>query len=97
MVQRGPYDAHTLTEYASRLGIEMQVGLHTGECEITDGKVGGIGAAIGVQVANKAAPGEVIVSATVKDLVAGSGIIFDDQGTHQFPNIPGEWRYSVRT
>jgi pimeloyl-ACP methyl ester carboxylesterase/DNA-binding winged helix-turn-helix (wHTH) protein len=84
--------AHAITEYASRLGIEMQVGLHTGECEITEGKVGGIGAEIGVQVANKAAPGEVIVSSTVKDLVAGSGITFDDKGTHSFPGIPGEWR-----
>ncbi len=84
--------AHTVSEYASHLGIEMQVGLHTGECEITDGKVGGTGAEIGVQVANKAAPGEVIVSSTVKDLVAGSGITFDDKGTHEFPGIPGEWR-----
>ena len=84
--------ARAISEYASRLGIEMQVGLHTGECEIADGKVGGIGAEIGVQVANKAAPGEVIVSSTVKDLVAGSGITFDDKGTHQFPGIPGEWR-----
>jgi pimeloyl-ACP methyl ester carboxylesterase/DNA-binding winged helix-turn-helix (wHTH) protein len=84
--------AHAITEYASRLGIKMQVGLHTGECEIQGGKVGGIGAEIGVQVANKAAPGEVIVSGTVKDLVAGSNITFDEKGTHQFPNIPGEWR-----
>jgi pimeloyl-ACP methyl ester carboxylesterase/DNA-binding winged helix-turn-helix (wHTH) protein len=84
--------AHTISEYATRLGIEMQVGLHTGEVEVTDGKVGGIGAEIGVQVANKAAPGEVIVSSTVKDLVAGSGITFDDKGTHQFSGIPGEWR-----
>jgi pimeloyl-ACP methyl ester carboxylesterase/DNA-binding winged helix-turn-helix (wHTH) protein len=83
---------HAITEYASRLGIKMQVGLHTGECEIQGGKVGGIGAEIGVQVANKAAPGEVIVSGTVKDLVAGSNITFDEKGTHQFPNIPGEWR-----
>ena len=52
------------------------MGLHTGECEMTDGKVGGIAAEIGVQVANKAAPGEVLVSSTVKDLVAGSGITF---------------------
>jgi pimeloyl-ACP methyl ester carboxylesterase/DNA-binding winged helix-turn-helix (wHTH) protein len=84
--------AHAITEYASRLGIEMQVGLHTGECEITDGKVGGIGAEIGVHVTSKAAPGEVIVSSTVKDLVAGSGITFEDKGTHSFPGIPGEWR-----
>jgi class 3 adenylate cyclase len=84
--------AHAITEYACRLGIEMQAGLHTGECEITDGKVGGIGAEIGVQVASKAAPGEVIVSSTLKDLVAGSGITFEDKGMHRFPNIPGEWR-----
>ncbi|CAN5751613.1 hypothetical protein BH18ACI4_BH18ACI4_24530 [soil metagenome] len=84
--------AYAITEYASRLGIEMQAGLHTGECEITDGQVGGIGAEIEVQVANKGAPNEVLVSSTVKDLVAGSGITFDDKGAHQFPGIPGEWR-----
>jgi pimeloyl-ACP methyl ester carboxylesterase/DNA-binding winged helix-turn-helix (wHTH) protein len=84
--------AHTISEYATRLGIEMQVGVHTGECHITNGKVGGIGPEIGVHVANKAAPGEVIVSSTVKDLVAGSGISFDDKGTHRFPGVPGEWR-----
>jgi pimeloyl-ACP methyl ester carboxylesterase/DNA-binding winged helix-turn-helix (wHTH) protein len=84
--------AYAIASYASRLGIEMQVGLHTGECEVMGGKVGGIGAEIGVQVAIKAAPGEVLVSSTVKDLVAGSGITFEDKGLHQFPSIPGEWR-----
>jgi class 3 adenylate cyclase len=84
--------ACAITKYSSRLGIEMQVGLHTGECEITNGRVAGIAAEIGVQVANKAVPGEILVSSTVKDLVAGSGITFDDTGTHDLPGVPGEWR-----
>jgi class 3 adenylate cyclase len=57
-----------------------------------DGKVRGIAAEIGVQVANKAAAGEVLVSSTVKDLVAGAGIKFKDRGTHALAGIPGEWR-----
>jgi pimeloyl-ACP methyl ester carboxylesterase/DNA-binding winged helix-turn-helix (wHTH) protein len=84
--------ADAITKYASRLGIEMQFGLHTGECEITEGKVGGIATQIGVQVAKNAAPGEILVSSTVKDLVAGSGITFEDRGIYQLSGIPGEWR-----
>lgn len=88
---RGVRCANAISEYASRLGIKMRAGLHTGECEITDGKVGGTAAEIGVQVANLANAGEVLVSSTVKDLVAGSGLSFEEKGTHTFPNIPGEW------
>jgi pimeloyl-ACP methyl ester carboxylesterase/DNA-binding winged helix-turn-helix (wHTH) protein len=83
--------ACALVEYSSRLGVEMRAGLHTGECDMLDGKVGGIAAEIGVEVAKKAAAGEVLVSNTVKDLVAGSGIRFEDRGTHNLAGILGEW------
>ncbi len=84
--------ACAINEYASRLGVEMRTGLHTGECDMIDGKVAGIAAEIGVQVANVAAAGEVLVSSTVKDLVAGSGIKFEDKGRHKLAGIPGEWQ-----
>jgi pimeloyl-ACP methyl ester carboxylesterase/DNA-binding winged helix-turn-helix (wHTH) protein len=74
--------ASAITEYASRLGIKTCTGLHTGECEIADGQVGGAAAQMCLCVANEAEAGEVLVSSTVKDLVAGSGIRFEDRGTH---------------
>lgn len=78
------------------LGLEVRAGLHTGECEVVDGKVGGIAVHIGARVAAEATPGEVLVSSTVKDLVAGSGIQFRDRGVADLKGIPGEWRlYSV--
>jgi pimeloyl-ACP methyl ester carboxylesterase/DNA-binding winged helix-turn-helix (wHTH) protein len=83
--------AIAITEYASRLGVEMRTGLHTGECDIMNGKAGGIAAEIGVEVANKAEAGEVLVSSTVKDLVAGSGLSFEDKGVHELAGIPGKW------
>ena len=70
----------------------MRLGLHTGECELLDGKVAGIAVAIGARVSAHAAPGEVLVSQTVKDLVAGSGIDFDDRGLADLKGVPGEWR-----
>ena len=83
--------AAAITEYASRLGVEMRSGLHTGEVEIVDGKVSGVASEIGACVANEAKPGEVLVSRTVKDLVAGSGINFDDKGIRTLGEC-GEWR-----
>lgn len=78
------------------LGLEVRAGLHTGECEVVDGKVGGIAVHIGARVAAQATPSEVLVSSTVKDLVAGSGIRFRDRGVADLKGIPGEWRlYSV--
>ncbi|MCA1621209.1 MAG: adenylate/guanylate cyclase domain-containing protein [Acidobacteria bacterium] len=89
--------AYAIVGYASRLGVEMRAGLHTGECDVVDGKVTGVAAEIGVQVANRAAPGEVLVSNTVRDLVAGSGINFEDRGAHHLGRVPGEWRlFGVR-
>ena len=78
------------------LGIAIRAGLHTGECEAIDGKVGGIAVHIGARVASLAPPGDVLVSSTVKDLVAGSGLRFQDRGSHVLKGVPGEWRlYAV--
>jgi class 3 adenylate cyclase len=78
------------------LGLEVRAGLHTGECEILDGKVAGLAVSIGARVAAQAGPGEVLVSQTVKDLVAGSGIEFVARGAAELKGVPGEWLlYSV--
>jgi class 3 adenylate cyclase len=74
------------------LGIEVRAGLHTGECELMGEDVGGIAVHIGARVVAKAAPGEVLVSNTVKDLVAGSGLRFGDRGAHSLHGVPDEWR-----
>lgn len=76
----------------ARLGIEIRAGLHTGECELVGDKVRGISVHIGSRVASLATPGEVLVSSTVKDLVAGSGLEFKDRGVHTLRGVPGEWR-----
>jgi len=70
--------------------------VHTGECEVIEGKCGGLTVSIGARVASNAGPGEVLVSQTVKDLVAGSGLAFDDRGEHELKGIPDAWRiYAV--
>jgi class 3 adenylate cyclase len=74
------------------LGIEVRAGLHTGECEVIGDKVGGIAVHIGARVAALAGPNEVLVSSTVKDLVAGSGLTFGDRGVQPLKGVPGEWR-----
>jgi len=76
----------------ARLGIEIRAGLHTGECELVGDKVRGVSVNIGSRVASLARPGEVLVSSTVKDLVAGSGLEFTDRGVHTLRGVPGEWR-----
>jgi pimeloyl-ACP methyl ester carboxylesterase len=73
-------------------GIDIRAGLHTGECEIMGEKLGGIAVHIGSRVAGKAAPGEIVVSQTVRDLVAGSGLSFAERGAHALKGVPGEWR-----
>jgi class 3 adenylate cyclase len=71
--------------------------LHTGECEVIGEKLGGISVHIGARVAASAAPGEVLVSSTVKDLVAGSGLSFEDRGVQALKGVPGEWHlYAVQ-
>ncbi len=74
------------------LGIEVRAGLHTGECELAGDKVSGLAVHIGSRVAAMARPGEVLVSNTVKDLVAGSQIAFHDRGEHVLKGVPGSWR-----
>jgi class 3 adenylate cyclase len=74
------------------LEIEIRAGLHTGECESSDGKIAGIAVSIGARICSVAAPGEVLVSSTVKDLVAGSGLQFEDRGEHQLKGIAEAWR-----
>jgi class 3 adenylate cyclase/alpha-beta hydrolase superfamily lysophospholipase len=89
--------ARAISEGVQSLGLEVRIGLHTGECERVDGKIGGLAVNIGARVAANAGAGEVVVSSTVKDLVAGSDIRFDDRGEHELKGVPGEWRlYAVR-
>ena len=79
------------------LGIQIRAGVHTGECELIDGKAGGLAVSIGARVAAKAGASEVMVSQTVKDLVAGSGLAFEDAGEHELKGVPDLWRlYRVR-
>jgi pimeloyl-ACP methyl ester carboxylesterase len=85
-----------IVESVRALGLEVRAGLHTGECEQLGGKVSGIAVHIGARVAGQAAAGEVMVSRTVKDLVAGSGIDFDERGSARLKGVPGEWQlYAV--
>jgi class 3 adenylate cyclase/alpha-beta hydrolase superfamily lysophospholipase len=80
-----------------RLGLDIRAGLHTGEVEVMSGDIGGIAVNIGARVGALASAGEVLVSRTVTDLVAGSGIEFDDRGTHALKGVPGEWQlYAVK-
>jgi class 3 adenylate cyclase len=74
------------------VGLEVRAGLHTGECEVHGDKLAGIAVHTGARIAGQAAPGQVLVSQTVKDLVAGSGLRFDDQGTRRLKGIPDEFR-----
>jgi class 3 adenylate cyclase len=81
-----------------QLGLEIRAGVHTGECEVHEGKLAGIAVSIGARVASHAGAGEIVASQTVKDLVAGSGIAFEDRGAHELKGVPGEWRlYAVRS
>jgi class 3 adenylate cyclase len=87
--------ACSMRERMRPLGLQVRTGLHTGECELIGDDVGGIAVHIGARVATAANPNEVMVSSTVKDLVAGSGIQFADRGTHTLKGVPGEWRLFV--
>ena len=84
--------ADAITKAVRSLGIEVRAGLHTGECEVVDGKIGGIAVHIGARVASQAGAGEVLVSQTVKDLIAGSGILLQDRGARELKGVPGEWQ-----
>jgi class 3 adenylate cyclase len=84
--------ACAIAESMPELGLQIRAGLHTGECELIDGKVAGIALHIGARVAAQAQASEVLVSSTVKDLVAGSGLAFQDRGLHELKGVPGDWR-----
>ncbi len=84
--------ARDISDDVRPLGIEIRAGCHTGECEVMGEKLGGIAVHIGARVASLAGPGEVLVSSTVKDLVAGSGLGFADRGVQSLKGVPGEWR-----
>jgi class 3 adenylate cyclase len=78
------------------LGLEVRIGVHTGECELVGKKVAGLAVHIAARILASARADEVLVSATVKDLVMGSGFSFRDRGDHRLKGVPGEWRlYSV--
>ena len=97
VVGDGPVDLVFIVAGVGEVGLELRAALHTGECELHDGKPAGIAVSIGARVAGEARPGEVLVSSTVKDLVAGSGIAFEDRGVHALKGIPGEWQlYAAR-
>ena len=88
--------AQAIRDAVRDIGLQVRLGLHAGECEVLDGKVAGIAVAIGARVSARAAAGEVLVSQTVKDLVAGSGITFEDRGLAELKGVPGQWRlYAV--
>jgi class 3 adenylate cyclase len=90
--------ACAIRERLTELDVQIRAGLHTGECELVDGKASGIAVHTGARVASRADPGQILVSSTVKDLVAGSGLTFDDRGTHELKGVPGDWHlYSVAT
>ncbi|MEO7802894.1 MAG: adenylate/guanylate cyclase domain-containing protein [Actinomycetota bacterium] len=84
--------AGAIRQGARSLGIELRVALHTGECEIRKDGIGGIAVHIAARVLGESAPGEILVSSTVKDLVAGSGFVFEDRGIRTLKGVPDQWR-----
>jgi len=89
---RAVRSATSIRDAVRPLGLEVRVGLHTGEVEMMGEGAGGIAVHIGARVVAHADPGEVLVSSTVRDLVAGSGLHFEDRGAHVLKGVPGEWR-----
>ena len=81
-----------IAERVREFGIEVRAGIHTGECEIVDGKRAGLSVTIGARLASKAGASEVLVSRTVKDLVAGSRLNFADAGEHELKGVPERWQ-----
>jgi pimeloyl-ACP methyl ester carboxylesterase len=89
---RGVRCARAIVEAVQAYGIEIRAGVHTGEVETIDGKIGGIAVVIGARVGARAGASEVLVSSTVKDLTAGSGLTFEDAGEHELKGVPDRWR-----
>jgi class 3 adenylate cyclase/pimeloyl-ACP methyl ester carboxylesterase len=90
--QRAIRCAMAIRDAVQALGIEVRAGLHTGECEIRGDDIGGIAVHIGARVSALAGPSDVLVSSTLRDLVIGSGLEFEERGTHTLKGVPGEWR-----
>ena len=93
--QRAIRCAMAIRDAVQALGIQVRAGLHTGECEVRGDDIGGIAVHIGARVSALAGPNDVIVSSTLRDLVIGSGLEFEDRGTHQLKGVPGEWHISA--
>jgi class 3 adenylate cyclase len=90
--QRAIRCAMAIRDAVQALGIEVRAGLHTGECEVRGDDIGGIGVHIGARVSALAGPNEVLLSSTLRDLVIGSGLEFEDRGSYELKGVPGEWR-----
>ncbi len=90
--QRAIRCAMAIRDAVRSLGIEVRAGLHTGECEVRGDDIGGIGVHIGARVSALAGPNDVLVSSTLRDLVIGSGLKFEERGAHELKGVPGEWR-----
>jgi class 3 adenylate cyclase len=90
--QRAIRCAMAIRDAVQALGIEVRAGLHTGECEVRGDDIGGIAVHIGARVCGLAVPNDVLVSSTLRDLVIGSGLEFEDRGAHQLKGVPGEWQ-----
>jgi class 3 adenylate cyclase len=89
--QRAIRCAMAIRDSVHALGIEVRAGLHTGECEVRGEDIGGIAVHIGARVSTLAGPNDVVVSSTLRDLVIGSGLEFEDRGIHGLKGVPGEW------
>ena len=87
--------AHEIAERVGELGIEARAAVHIGECEVIEGKPAGLAVTIGARLLSIAGPREVVISQTVKDLVAGSGFSFTDRGEHELKGVPDRWRLYV--
>ena len=93
--QRAIRCAMAIRDAVQALGIEVRAGLHTGECEVRGDDIGGIAVHIGARVSALAGPNDVLVSSTLRDLVIGSGLEFEERGAHQLKGVPGEWHLSA--
>jgi class 3 adenylate cyclase len=88
---RGIRCAQAIADSVTALDLSVRAGLHTGECEVVEGKLAGIAVHIAARIATQAAPGEVLVSSTVKDLVVGSSVAFAERGARELEGVPGRW------
>jgi class 3 adenylate cyclase len=83
--------AREIVDTVREMGVDIRAGVHIGECEVIDGKVGGLVVSTGARIASQAGAAEVLISQTVKDLVAGSGFAYRDAGEHELKGVPGQW------